>query len=97
LVFVVLVVLDLRHDLSEDVVLTFELEEPIEVRDGTDATELALAAVDLERVELGVEVDRLVLVETERVEETARVLEDTGADDWVGDILSLNREAFSFR
>jgi hypothetical protein len=93
LAVVVLVVLDLRHDLRKDVVLTLELEE----RDGTDAAELALVAVDLERVELDVEVERDVPLEIERVDDVARVLEDTGADDRVGDILSLNREAFSCR
>jgi hypothetical protein len=96
---VVLVVLVLRHDFSEDVVLALELVEPVrEERLGTDEEELTLEAQDLERAELDVEADRLVPLRTGRgdgsdlreVDDAVLVLIDAGAEG-----LSLNREAFS--
>jgi hypothetical protein len=90
LAFVFLVVLDLRHDFSGDVVLTVELEEPVrEERVGADVRVLAIDAVDLERVEPDVKVDRVVMLEAERavgseqreLADGDRVVEDAGAGD----------------
>jgi hypothetical protein len=98
LAFVVLVVRDLRHDFIEDVELRVEFDELArEDRVGTEAAVLEVEAVDLERIELVLEVDRVLTLDTERVEDVARVLEDTDADDWDCEIFSLNREAFSCR
>jgi hypothetical protein len=91
--FLAFVVFVLRQDFRLDVVLTLEHEKPVrEECVGTEETVLVIETVDLERLELDVEVDLLVLVEMERVDDTARVLDGAGAD-----VLSLNSEAFSCR
>jgi hypothetical protein len=93
LAFVILVVLDLMHDLRLDVLLTVELEEPVcEESVGTEETVLVFDAVDLERVRFEVEVERAEALETERVDDEGRVLDGAGAA-----VLSLKREAFSCR
>jgi hypothetical protein len=99
LAFVAFVVLVLRHDFREDVVLALEPEELVrEERVGTEVVVLVFEAVDLERVDFDVGLDRVVPLKTWRddgselreVEDAALVVVEAG-----GGILSLNREAFS--